>query len=351
LTCGSNLTANVPGNLGKDLRNLRISGDAPKSYSPSPRCLSLILGKGFLRLRLKRFRARMDWMNSFDGLRVLALESRRAAELAKLITTYGGQPIVAPSMREVPLESNTEALAFARALLAGEFDMVIFLTGVGTRTLLSVVETVLHQRDEYIAALQRVRVVARGPKPVAALREVGITPSLTAPEPNTWRELLGAFDDAGKASPELSLRGARVAVQEYGVSNPELLAGLKERGAQVTRVPVYQWALPQDLAPLRAAIAAIAEGAVDVALFTTAVQAIHLFQVAAEMKLEAPVRNGLARAIVVSIGPTTSEELQRRGIQADLEPSHPKMGYLVKEASEQAEALLRRKRQAIASGG
>jgi len=290
-------------------------------------------------LRLKRFRATMDSMNSFDGLRVLALESRRAAELAKLITTYGGQPIVAPSMREVPLESNTEALAFARALLAGEFDMVIFLTGVGTRALLSVVETA-HKRDEYIEALQRVKVVARGPKPVAALREIGITPAITAPEPNTWHELLGALDDAGKASPELSLRGARLAVQEYGVSNSELLAG-----------PVYQWALPQDLAPLRAAIAAIAEGTVDVALFTTAVQAVHLFQVAAEMKLEEPVRSGLARAIVASIGPTTSEELQRRGIRADLEPSHPKMGYLVKEASEQAEELLRRKRQAIASGG
>jgi len=53
---------------------------------------------------------------------VLALESRRAAELSKLISTYGGEPVVAPSMREVPLESNTEALAFAKKLFASEFD-------------------------------------------------------------------------------------------------------------------------------------------------------------------------------------------------------------------------------------
>jgi len=162
---------------------------------------------------------------------------------------------------------------------------------------------------------------------------------------------LRALDDAGKASPERGLQGARVALQEYGVSNPELLAGLRERGAQVTRVPVYQWALPHDLSPLRAAISAIAEGTVDVVLFTTAVQAVHLFQVAAEMKLEEPVRNGLNRAIVASIGPTTSEELHRQGIRADLEPSHPKMGYLVKETSEQATELLGRKRQRIASAG
>lgn len=283
-------------------------------------------------------------------MRVLSLESRRAPELAKLITTYGGEAIVAPSMREVPLESNTEALAFAVALFEGKFDMVIFLTGVGARALLNVVETA-HKRDEYIASLQRVKVVARGPKPVAALREIGITPAITAPEPNTWHELLSALDDAAKVSPDLSLQGARVAIQEYGVSNPALLAGLRERGAQVTRVPVYQWALPHDLAPLRSAITAIAEGTVDVALFTTAVQAIHLFQVAAELKLEEQVKNGLARAIVASIGPTTSEELRRHGIQADLEPSHPKMGFLVKETSEQAEELLRRKRQGIASGG
>jgi len=289
-------------------------------------------------------------MSGFAGLRVLSLESRRAPELAKLITTYGGEAIVAPSMREVPLESNTEALAFAAALFEGKFDMVIFLTGVGARALLNVVETA-HKRDEYIASLQRVKVVARGPKPVAALREIGITPAITAPEPNTWHELLSALDDAAKVSPDLSLQGARVAIQEYGVSNPALLAGLRERGAQVTRVPVYQWALPHDLAPLRSAITAIAEGTVDVALFTTAVQAIHLFQVAAELKLEEQVKNGLARAIVASIGPTTSEELRRHGIQADLEPSHPKMGFLVKETSEQAEELLRRKRQGIASGG
>jgi len=288
-------------------------------------------------------------MSGFAGLRVLALESRRASELAKLVGTYGGEPVVAPAMREVPLESNKEALAFAKALFAGEFDMVIFLTGVGTRALLSVVETA-YKREEYIAALQRVKVVARGPKPVAALRELGITPAITAPEPNTWRELLLALDEAASRE-ELRLRGARVAVQEYGVSNSELLSGLRERGASVTRVPVYQWALPEDCAPLQAAVKSLVAGEIDVVLFTTGVQVTHLFQIAAEMKLEEPMRLGLGRAIVASIGPTTSEELQRHGVRADLEPSHPKMGFLVKETAEQSGELLRRKRQGIASAG
>jgi len=289
-------------------------------------------------------------MSGFDGLRVLALESRRATELAKLIATYGGEPVVAPAMREVPLESNKEALAFAAALFAGEFDVVIFLTGVGARALLGVVETA-YKREEYIAALQRVKVVARGPKPVAVLRELGVVPAITVPEPNTWRELLLALDEAAASREELRLRGTRVAVQEYGVSNPELLSGLRERGASVTRVPVYQWALPDDCAPLQAAVKSLVEGEIDVVLFTTSVQLAHLFQIAAEMKLEEPMRLGLCRAIVASIGPTTSEELQRRGVRADLEPSHPKMGFLVKETAEQCAELLRRKREGIGSAG
>src|SRR6266849_4483844 len=289
-------------------------------------------------------------MSGFTGLRVLALESRRATELAKLVGTYGGEAVVAPAMREVPLESNKEALAFAEALFAGELDVVIFLTGVGARALLSVVETA-YKREEYIAALQRVRVVARGPKPVAVLRELGVAPAITVPEPNTWRELLLAFDEAAASQEKLRLRGTRVAVQEYGISNPELLSGLRDRGAIVTRVPVYQWALPDDCAPLQAAVKSLVAGEIDVVLFTTSVQLAHLFQIASEMKLEEPMRFGLCRTIVASIGPTTSEELQRRGIRADLEPSHPKMGFLVKETAEQCAELLRRKREGMASAG
>ena len=279
-------------------------------------------------------------MSGFAGLRVLAFESRRAAELSKLISTYKGLPVIAPAMKELPLESNSEALAFAARLFAGDFDMVIFLTGVGARALLGVVETV-YQRDDYVAALQRIKVVARGPKPIAALREIGVTPSLSVPEPNTWRELLGALDEALRSGEGIRLNGARVAVQEYGVSNPELLDGLEKRGGHVTRVPVYQWALPDDLGPLRAAIQSLAEGKMAVVLFTTSVQAVHLFQVAAAMDLEKEMRAGLERALVASIGPTTSEELSRLRIRVDLEPSHPKMGFLVKEAAERAAGFVR----------
>jgi uroporphyrinogen-III synthase len=276
----------------------------------------------------------------FAGLRVLSLESRRAPEMAKLIASNGGTATVAPSMREVPLASNAEALAFARRLVEDGFDIVVFLTGVGTRALTRVVETV-YPVERFVAALRKIIIIARGPKPVAALKELGVPVTVAVPEPNTWRDLLRTLDEK---SDSLPIRGRQVAVQEYGMSNPELLAGLSDRGAHVTRVPVYEWGLPEDVGPLRAAVTSIASDEFDVVLFTTAIQVNHLFQVAAEMNQEEAVRRALAHMLIASIGPSTSERLREYGLSADFEPSHPKMGYLVSETAQRSGEILRQKR-------
>src|SRR6266853_1049458 len=278
--------------------------------------------------------------SGFGGLRVLSLESRRAPEMAKLIESNGGKPTVAPSMREIPLASNTEALSFARRLTEDGFDIVVFLTGVGTRALTRVVETV-YPVERFVTALRKTTIIARGPKPVAALKELGVPVNVAVPEPNTWRDLLRALDEKSDSFP---LKGRRVAVQEYGVSNPDLLAGLSDRGAQVTRVPVYEWGLPEDVGPLRAAVTSIASDDFDVVLFTTAIQVNHLFQVAAEMNQKEAVRRALSHMLIASIGPSTSERLREYGLTADIEPTHPKIGYLVSETAQRSGEILRRKR-------
>jgi uroporphyrinogen-III synthase len=270
-------------------------------------------------------------------LRVIAFESRRATEMAALIRKQGGDPFVAPSMREVPLAEQREALKFAQALAARTVDVVVCLTGVGTRALVEAVAGVL-PRQRLATLLERTTLIARGPKPVAVLRELGLAPALTAPEPNTWREVLAVLD-AG-----FVVAGKRVVVQEYGAANPELLAGLRERGAVVTAVPVYRWALPEDLAPLREAARRVAAGLLDVALFTSATQVAHLVQVAEEAGRREALAPALARAVVGSIGPVCSAALRDAGLPVDLEPGHPKMGPLVGETLRAAPALLTAKR-------
>jgi uroporphyrinogen-III synthase len=279
---------------------------------------------------------------SFDGLRVLSLESRRSKEVAKLIRTYGGEAFVVPAMREVPLDTHQPALDFAAGLKAGEFDMVVFLTGVGVRAMIDIVET-KYPAAEFLAALRKVRVVARGPKPQAVLRELNVPVSVIAPEPSTWRELLEAI----KAEFGETLGEFRVAVQEYGASNPEFLSALSELTAQVVKVPVYQWALPEDLRPLREAVLAIANGGVDVVLFMTAVQVIHLFQVAEQMGCVEDLRGGLQSLVVISIGPTTTDELLHYEVKPDFEPSRPKMGFLINEAAQYAGKVLRQKKSGM----
>jgi uroporphyrinogen-III synthase len=277
---------------------------------------------------------------SFENLRVLALESRRQVEIASIITAYGGRPLSAPAMREVPLTANTEAFAFTEAFVRDEFDVFVTLTGVGLRAVLEVADHSVG-RETLVAALGRVRVVARGPKPLAVLREIGVVPWVVAPEPNTWRELLAALDDQGADA----LLGKRVAVQEYGVPSQPLIDGLQSRGASVTRVPIYRYALPEDIAPLQKAVSALVNDEIDVVLFTTSTQVTHLLEVAARMGLTLAVRSAIKDAIVGSIGPTTSEELKEQEIEVAFEASHPKMGVLVRDAAERAPALLRARRQ------
>lgn len=271
---------------------------------------------------------------SFAGLRILSLESRRAEEIGILLRKQGGDPFVAPSLREVPIAGNPEVLTFFEGLQAGAFEMVILLTGVGARA----VETILSPKygpGAFAAELRKVAVVPRGPKPQAVLREWGVPWAVSVPSPNTWRELLAVTAER----PE-----RRIAVQEYGRPNEDLLAGLRARGCDVTPVRVYQWDLPLDTAPLRDAARRLARGEFDILLLTTSMQLPHLAQMAEQEGVAAPFHAALRKMAICSIGPTTSESLEDMGLRADMEPSIPKMGILVKEAAEQASDIIARKR-------
>ena len=274
---------------------------------------------------------------AFNQLRVASFESRRADDTARMIERFGGVALVSPSMREAPIEADRSVIDFGHRLITGQIDVVILLTGVGTREMFQRVERSI-ERQRFLNALCDVKTVVRGPKPLAALKEVGVTPTIVVPEPNTWREVLAELDA------HLPVTNLHVAIQEYGVPNVSLVAGLEARGAAVESFKVYRWDLPEDLAPLEANIRRIAAGEVDVAMFTSAQQVVHLLDVARRMKLEAELRAGLARAVVASIGPTTTEMLLANSLAVDFEPSHPKLGHLISEAAARAGELLQTKR-------
>lgn len=275
---------------------------------------------------------------NFGGLRVAAFESRRSGDIANLIQKAGGVPLVSPSLREVAIEDNPAAIDFAHRLITGGIDIVVLLTGVGFRHLLATVERHI-DRQRFLNALADIVTICRGPKPVAAMKEVGLTPTHRVPEPNTWRELLATID-AG-----IPVANQTIGLQEYGKSNPSLIAGLEARGARVINVPVYKWELPEDTAPLADNVKQLAAGEIDVLLFTSAHQVVNLLHVAERLGLVHDVRDSLKRTVVASVGPTTSEMLHACEIAVDIEPEHPKMGPLVQAAAAQSVELLKRKRR------
>lgn len=272
----------------------------------------------------------------FSGLTVAAFESRMGSEIARLIERYGGTPLVAPALREIPLADNSAALKFGVRLTSERIDILILLTGVGTTALFDLLKS-RYPWSSIVTALKQTAIVARGPKPVAALKTFQLQPTLTVPEPNTWVDLISTLDEYRP------VKGLRVAVQEYGVSNRDLLDALRQRGAEVFQIPIYKWALPEDVTPLRQALARVISGAVHVLVITNAAQVEHVMQVLTEDGNVEAFRAALKRMVVASIGPTASEHLRSYDWPIDLEPSHPKMGILVKEASEQARTLLQRK--------
>ncbi|HID22192.1 MAG TPA: uroporphyrinogen-III synthase, partial [Planctomycetaceae bacterium] len=245
----------------------------------------------------------------------------------------GGQATLVPSVRDVAAPDDSNVVAFARELVQGEIDVVLFLTGVGAARVLELVEA--HEgRDQILSALNRCLIGVRGPKPAAVLRQWGVRIDASAPPPYTWRELVAALD----SGPPLSKR--RVAVQEYGRVGQGLHAALQQRGAKVRPVMIYRWALPTDLGPLRQAVTDTLGQQFDVLAFTTAVQVDHVLQVADQMNVRSEWLRSARRCVIASVGPATSEALHDAGLPVDIEPDHPKMGQLVNAIFDQAPELL-----------
>jgi len=281
--------------------------------------------------------------SNFHGKRVVSFESRRRDQMEKLIRQHGGVPLVAPTMREVPACEASEVSRFIEGVLHGDFDIIVFQTGVGVNYLKEIAAKGAAE-EKLIQVLHNLSVVARGPKAAASLRKIGIEPDLVAPEPSTSRDLARALVEA------IPLEGKRVAVQEYGTANVEFAEALQAHGAVVTSVTIYRYALPEDTTPVREAIEAIISGNVQVALFTSAPQVRNLMEIAHELGREEQLRRAFSRVVIGAVGPSCAEALRECGFAVDHEPDKARMGDLVRETARLSHFLWRKKITACDSG-
>ena len=259
-----------------------------------------------------------------------------------MIARQGGEPIEAPSLREVPLRGPAGLDVLERDLLSGAPLLLVLLTGVGAELLIEG----LSQSTSPARALELLKspattIVCRGPKPHATLKSFAIKPALVVGEPNTWRDVLREIDAHDLA------RGRLAYVQEYGRTNAELVQALEARAVAVRQVKTYSWQLPEDLTALHAAIDRIANGDAEVALFTSGVQLTHLLQVAESRGMSERLRVGLERVVIASVGPLMTEALVAAGLRADIEPEHPKLGHLMVALAARATQKLAEKRGVV----
>jgi uroporphyrinogen-III synthase len=259
---------------------------------------------------------------SLQDARVALLEARMSTEMASFISRRGGIPLSIPAVRESPLDCSSEVAAFIDQLSGERLSTVVFFTGVGASALAREAEK-LGRLEELLSGLRHVQVVCRGPKPVAALKRLDIPVAIKAQEPYTTRELLEALDG-------LDLRGTSVGVIHYGERNSQVTHYLQNREAHVQELCLYEWLLPEDTQALQRLVHEIIEGHVDAVVFTSQIQARHLFLIAKDLGLTNQLTEALnTRTIVASIGPTCTDVLQNFGVTPHVVPAHSKMGHLV----------------------
>lgn len=258
-------------------------------------------------------------MPTLHGARVGLLESRLSTELAELVRRMGGNPVLAPSVREVPRPAETAA--FVNELASGRFKVVIFQTGVGTAALLRDADRQGRLAD-VLGALGAATVVCRGPKPTAVVRRHGLEPTLVPRKPFTTHEILEVLEP-------IALTGVDVALVHYGERNAALADALRHRGAQLAEACPYEWALPENVEPLRTLVRE-RETQVDALVFTSQVQVRHLFTVADQMGLHDQLAASLnSEIIIAAVGPVCAEALKDAGVTPDVQPADPKMGPLL----------------------
>jgi uroporphyrinogen-III synthase len=256
------------------------------------------------------------------GYTVAVTAARRSEELGALLDRRGARVLYAPAIRIVPLTDDAELVAATREVLAAPVDLVVATTGVGFRGWLEAAEAWDLPLREHLRAA---RVLARGPKARGAIRGAGLVDAWSPASESSAEVLEHLLSGA-----EGPLPGRRIAVQLHGDPLPELASELVRAGADVVKVPVYRWVLPEDTGPLRRLVTAIAARGVDAVTFTSAPAAASLLQVAGEEGVRSAVLAAFADAVLpVAVGPVTAAPLETAGIRT-VQPERARLGALAR---------------------
>jgi len=261
-----------------------------------------------------------------QNVAVAIFEHRFTKEFSTLFERLGATVYACPMLVEKPVENRGELQEFVRQVVGGNLDLMIFLTGVGARFLVAEADA-MGMKDDFVTALGKLTIVVRGPKPVNALRQLGVRIDVIPENPTT--------EGVIEALRSRDLEGTRVGVQLYGTPNPQLVSALEAKGAKVTPVQVYAYGTASDLSAVSAMIGRIVDGQVRLVAFTSAPQVRILFDFAAQLNMADALEQALRTGVILaSIGEVTSRALSEHNLTAAIIPAQSKMGALVQAVSD-----------------
>jgi len=264
-------------------------------------------------------------LGRLSGFTVAITAARRRQEFGAALERQGATVSYAPAVRIVPLADDVRLQETTRRILARGVDIAVGTTGIGFRGWMEAAE-VWGLAEELLIVLGRAELIARGPKVKGAVRAAGLTEQW-APESESTIEVLEHLLSR-------HLHGKRIAVQLHGEPLGWFLDALRAAGAEVIDVPVYRSVLPEDSAPLRKLVHAIANRQVDAVTFTSAAASANFLSLVTNGH-ENEIRKALMGDVVAAcVGPVTAAPLTSFGIPV-IQPDRFRLGALVKEIAEQ----------------
>lgn len=267
-----------------------------------------------------------------EGRTVALAEGRQLEDLAQMLEKEGATPLRCPMVSILDAPDAEAVLAWLRELIAGRLDYVILMTGEALRRLLGFAERA-GLREHVLAALGKTRTVTRGPKPVQALKQVGLAPTKIAEAPTTDGVIATLRNEP--------LTGKTIGLTLYGEPNPALVAFLERAGASVRTVMPYVYAPAADADRVADVVKRMAGGEVDIVIFTSSPQVDRLYEVATERGLRDLLQKGMERTTVAAVGPVVADSLRQKGARVDI---CPEQGFVMRNLVQQIKRAVEARR-------
>jgi len=227
---------------------------------------------------------------------------------------------------------------FITEVLERQIDLILVMTGPGIQAIMD--ESKKINREQFLESLRQIPIIARSGKPQQVLSKHGISENVTLPA----HETVEACFELAIAH---NVNAKRVAVIWHGASSGEQVIKLRTAGAQVLEISTYQYSdefdkngtdlleslgykyVEPNTRRIFELIDDLVKGDVDAVTFTSPPAVDNLFDIAIGHDHEEDLRKALNNVVIVAIGPTTKQTIEKHGVHVKVVPETYKMGPMI----------------------